>query len=267
MAKGVSETWDKLADFERRKLHFRDWTRDVFVSGDGPAVIIIHEIPGITPEVARFARWVRDAGFRVYLPSLLGSPGKPNGPGYVLQSSLRACIAREFAVLAANKTSPIVDWLKDLAAVAHAESGGPGVGAIGMCLTGNFALAMMVEKPTLAPVMCQPSLPITQPGGLGLSAEDATAIRERLEEEDLTVRGYRFEGDRLCREARFRTLQQHFGDRFEGEAVPDSAAKPDTFNPNPHSVVTTHLIDEQGSLTRQKVDEIIAFFARRLRAA
>lgn len=264
MAKGVSETWDDLAEFERRSVHFAPWTRDVYVSGAGPGVIVIHEIPGITPEVARFARWVRDAGFKVYLPSLLGAPGKPNGPSYVLQSSLRACIAREFKLWADDKTSPIVDWLKRLADQVHTECGGVGVGAIGMCLTGNFALAMMVQPSMRAPVMCQPSLPVNNPAGLGLSVEDVAEIKARLAREDLTIKGYRFEGDRLCTGARFEALTQAFGARFEGEALADAARKPGTFMRNPHSVVTTHLVDEAGSLTRKKVDDIIAFFRQRL---
>ena len=128
------------------------------VAGSGPGVIIIHEIPGITPEVARFARWVRDAGFTVYLPSLFGKPGKPNSKGYTNASIFRVlCIAREFKILAANEHSPVVDWLKQLAAQAHRESGGKGVGALGMCLTGNFAISMMVEPSVLAPVLCQPA--------------------------------------------------------------------------------------------------------------
>lgn len=266
MAAGVIESWDRLEDFERRKLRYESWTRNVYASGRGPGVIIIHEIPGITPEVARFARWVRDAGFKVFLPSLLGSPGKPNSAGYVAQSSLRACIAREFKLWSADETSPIVDWLKCLAKDVHKECGGQGVGALGMCLTGNFALAMMVEPSMRAPVLCQPSLPINNPSGLGIAPEDVAAARARLESEDLTVRAYRFEGDRLCKAARFEALSQAFGPRFQGEALPDSAMKADTFMKNPHSVVTTHLVDEAGSLTRKKVDEIIAFFRQRLAA-
>jgi dienelactone hydrolase len=267
MARGVSETWDRLEDFERRKVRFEGRARDVFVSGDGPGVIIIHEIPGITPEVARFARWVRDAGFKVFLPSLLGAPGKPNGPGYVLQSSFRACIAREFKLWAKDETSPIVDWLKHLAKQVHEECGGPGVGALGMCLTGNFALAMMVEPAMRAPVMCQPSLPINDPGGLGMAPADVAAVRTRLEREDLSVRAYRFAGDRLCRAARFEALSAALGKGFVGEALPDEAMKPDTFMSNPHGVVTTHLVDAAGAPTRKKVDEIIAFFRERLAAA
>jgi dienelactone hydrolase len=266
MAKGVIESWEKLEDFKRRDVTFDGLKRKVFVSGAGPAVIIIHEIPGITPEVARFARWVRDAGFTVYLPSLFGKPGKPNSPGYVNASIFRVlCIAREFKILnSADEHSPVVDWLKQLAAVAHAECGGKGVGALGMCLTGNFALSMMVEPSVRAPVLCQPSVPVNDPAGMHASPEDMATVHERMEREDLTLRGYRFAGDKYCKAARFEAFSAALGSRFVGEVLPDSAAKPDTFNANPHSVVTTHLVDEAGSPTRQKVDEIIAFFKLRL---
>lgn len=265
MAKGVIETWDKLEDFERKPVTFDGVKRDVFVSGVGPGVIIIHEVPGITPEVARFARMVRDAGFAVYMPSLLGKPGKPNSQGYIDSQLFRVlCIAREFNVWAADDHSPIVDWLKQLAALAHKECGGKGVGALGMCLTGNFAISMMVESAVLAPVLCQPSLPARQAGGIHASPEDVAVVRQRLETENLTIRGYRFDGDPHCKAARFAALSEAFGDRFVGEVLPDSAAKPDTFRKHPHSVVTSHLINEEGSLTRTKVDEIIAFFGQRL---
>jgi dienelactone hydrolase len=264
VTKGVINTWDRLSDFTRRELLFKNERRPVYVAGSGPAVIVIPELPGITPEVARFARWVRDAGFTVYMPSLLGDPGRPNSQGYVNSMIVRVCIAREFHVLASNHASPIVAWLRHLAAAAHKECGGKGVGAIGMCLTGNFAMSMMVEPAVLAPVLCQPSLPANNPAGLHASTEELAEVRERLEREDLTVKAYRFEGDPSCRAARFAAYQQALGPRFEAEVLPDSAGKPDTFRPHPHSVVTTHLIDERGSLTRQKVDEIIAFFKLRL---
>jgi dienelactone hydrolase len=236
----------------------------VFVSGKGPAVIVIHEIPGITPEVLRFARWVREAGFTVYLPHLFGKPGKPNSQGYMNSSILRVCIAREFKIWSADQHSPIVDWLKQLARQAHGECGGRGVGALGMCITGNFALSMMVEPAVRAPVLCQPSLPPHDQGGIHASPDDAGIVRARLEQENLTMLAYRFAGDPVCRAARFDAMSAALGPRFQGETLPDSAAKPDTFRKHPHSVVTTHLIDEQGSLTRCKVDEIIAFFRARL---
>ena len=57
---------DPLEDFERREIALDGITKTVHVAGSGPAVIVMTEMPGISPYVARFARWVRDAGFTVY---------------------------------------------------------------------------------------------------------------------------------------------------------------------------------------------------------
>ena len=66
---------DPLEDFAPREIAFDGVARRVYVAGRGPAVIVMSEMPGISPEVARFARWVRDAGFAVYMPSLFGRDG------------------------------------------------------------------------------------------------------------------------------------------------------------------------------------------------
>jgi dienelactone hydrolase len=271
MGQGVIKAPDSLEDFTRRSVTLNNLERAVFVSGDGPGVIIMHEVPGITPEVARFARWVRDAGFRVYLPSLLGQPGKPNSRGYALSSVARACIAREFSLLAGDKSSLIVDWLRALARLAHGECGGPGVGALGMCLTGNFALSMLLEPAVRAPVMCQPSLPVValggKPDGLHAAPGDVAAVRERLEREDLTIEAYRFAGDPLCPGARFDAFAAALGPRFSPHVLADEDGRQGTLIPKPHSVVTTHLIDTDGAPTRRAVEEIIAFFRLRLKPA
>src|SRR5688572_29469359 len=157
---------DALADFDRRQLTLLGRTKDVFVAGTGPAVIVMSEIPGIYPLVARFARRVRDAGFTVWMPQLFGEPGRPFSQAYVLGSVVRACISREFRAFAANQSSPVTAWLRALAAHAHPLCGGRGVGAIGMCFTGNFALSMMIEPAMRAPVLSQPSLPIGRRGGM-----------------------------------------------------------------------------------------------------
>src|SRR5471030_260206 len=147
------------------------WTRPVYRRGSGPAVIIIHEIPGLHPLVVRFADRVAAAGMMVFLPSLFGQPGKTVSPGYAMGEMFKGiCIRREFSVWAKDHSSPIVDWLRALAKKVHAECGGKGVGAIGMCFTGNFALAMMTEPSVVAPVLSQPSLP------LGFSAASKAAM-------------------------------------------------------------------------------------------
>jgi len=255
---------DELADFERREVTLLGETKRVYVSGEGPAVIVMAEMPGIHVYVARFARMVRDAGFTVWMPALFGTEGGPVRMPAGLGTMVRACISREFRAFAANESSPVTKWLRALAAHAHPLCGGRGVGAIGMCFTGNFALSMMLEPSMLAPVLSQPSLPMFQAGGMHIAPDELAAVKERMEREDLTVLAYRFEGDRFCKAARFEAYESALGDRFQGRVLPDSAALTGT-PVRPHSVVTLHLVDREGEPTRAAVDEILGFFAKRLK--
>ena len=255
---------DPLDDFERRDVALLGQSKLVFVAGSGPAVIVMTEMPGISPEVARFARFVRDAGFTVWMPNLFGDPGRVPTIGRGALTIARACVSREFRAFAAKASSPVTQWLRELAAHAHPLCGGKGVGAIGMCFTGNFALSMMLEPAMLAPVLSQPSLPMGQAGGMHIAPDELAAVKKRMDAEDLTVLAYRFEGDSFCRAQRFAAYQQALGDRFQGRVLPDSSANPDALMKNPHSVVTAHLIDEAGQPTRAAVDEILDFFKTRL---
>jgi dienelactone hydrolase len=255
---------DSLDDFERREIELRGTKKVVFVSGKGPAVIVMAEMPGISPEVARFARFVRDAGFTVWMPNLFGDPGRPPTILRGIGTIARACISREFRAFAANQSSPVIDWLRALAAHAHPLCGGKGVGAIGMCFTGNFALSMMLEPAMLAPVLSQPSLPMTDPAGMHIAPHELAEVKARMQREDLTVLAYRFAGDSFCRAQRFAAYEAALGDRFVGRVLPDDSANPNALMKNPHSVVTAHLIDRAGEPTRAAVDEILGFFAKRL---
>jgi Dienelactone hydrolase family len=141
-------------------------------------------MPGISPHVARFARWVREAGFTVYMPSLFGRDGAVPGAEEGAAIFQRACVSAEFRAMASNESSPVTKWLRSLARLAHGECGGRGVGAIGMCFTGNFALTMMLEPAMLAPVLSQPSLPLNNPAGIEIAPDEVKAVRERLEREE-----------------------------------------------------------------------------------
>lgn len=264
---------DPLDDFDQREVTLDSATKKVYISGQGPAVIVMTEMPGISPHVARFARWVRDAGFTVYMPSLFGRDGAVPQVDEGIAVFRRACVSAEFRALAANETHPVTQWLRALARLAHEQCGGPGVGAIGMCFTGNFALTMMLEPAMLAPVMCQPSLPLDRPEAMNVAPEDLAAVRARLERDDLHVLAYRFEGDRHCRADRFAAFQQALGPRFVAHVLPDNAANKDTAPffakvvASPHSVVTAHLIDEEGQPTIAARDQILGFFTQRLTQA
>lgn len=254
---------EPLTDFKREQLTFDDKTKDVYIAGEGPAVIVMSEMPGIYQLVADFARRVRDSGFTVYMPHLFGEVGRPPTGWYGTRSIARACISREFHAFAANKSSPVIDWLRALARHAHEASGGKGVGAIGMCFTGNFALNLMLEPSVLAPVLSQPSLPLGKAGGMHIAPDELRCVKDRLDKEDLTVLAYRFEGDPFCKSQRFDDYEAALGDRFKPTVLPDESARKGT-PMAPHSVVTLHLIDEEGQPTRQALDDIIAFYKTRL---
>jgi dienelactone hydrolase len=261
---------DPLEDFTRRNVTLNGIGKAVYVAGTGPAVIVMSEMPGISPHVARFARWVRDAGFTVYMPSLFGRDGAVPGAEEGSAIFQRTCVSSEFRAMASNESSPVTKWLRSLARLAHGECGGRGVGAIGMCFTGNFALTMMLEPAMLAPVLSQPSLPLNNPSGIEIGPDEVRAVRQRLERENLTVMAYRFEGDKFCTAQRFAAYAEALGDRFIGRVLPDSAANTELapffarYVTTPHSVVTAHLIDEAGQPTIAARDEILAFFRHRL---
>lgn len=246
--------------------------RTVFRRGSGPAVLVITEIPGITPSVADFGRRVADAGFTAVLPSLFGEPGREASAGYVAQTVAWACVSKEFATWARNKTSPATRWAKALARHEHERCGGPGVGVVGMCLTGNFALAMMVDPVVAAPVLSQPSLPFALSAAhkrdLNLSPEDLAAVKARCrDEDDLCVLGLRFTGDRLSPPERFARLREELGDSFVGVEIDSSKGNPHGFGPAAHSVLTDELVDEPGHPTRDALDQVLELFRTRLGAA
>lgn len=225
-------------------------THPTYRKGAGPGVVIVHEIPGITPEVLTFADDVVDRGFTVVLPHLFGDPGEPASAGQIAKAIAHVCVSREFTKLRAGVASPVTDWLRSLARSLSDELGGPGVGALGMCLTGGFALAMMVDESVAAPVVAQPSLPIpvgkTRAGDLGLSPADREVVRRRGAA-GCAVLGVRYRGDPATG-TRFDTLTELLGDGFLKVELEGKG----------HATLTAH---------RQQVavDRVLDFFDERLR--
>ena len=231
--------------YERFDFTDGPWTRPVYRKGSGPAVIVIHEMPGLHPLVVRFADHGAEAGLTGFCPSQVGTPGKPPSRGYAMASMLQAiCIRREFNVWATDKSSPIVEWLRALARKAHGECGGKGVGAVGMCFTGGFALAMMTEPSVVAPVLSQPSMPAATGSAKRAAGFDATpaevaCAKRRFDEEGLSLLGLRYRSDILVPDARWETYRKTFGDKFESIELSDEDAAPAMIPP--HSVLTLHL--------------------------
>ena len=223
-------------------------THETFRKGSGPVVIVVHEIPGITPAVENFADEVVAAGFTVVMPLLVGNFGDPPNSKYMASSAAKVCISREFTTMALNKTSPIISWLRELAKYLHAEIGGKGVGAVGMCFSGGFALGMMVDDIMLAPVLSQPSLPFAlgtkRSADLNLSPQDTRRIAQRAAA-GCQVLGLRYKGDRLVG-TRFAELHELLGDAFIAVEF-DSTSKSD------HAVLT----EQRQELGVQRVLEFL----------
>lgn len=258
---------DSLSDFSSFTFSHENRERVVYRKGIGPAVLVMHEVPGISTEVARFARKVVEHGFTVFMPHLFGPVGVKTTELNRMVQLAKLCINREFHVLVAHRSSPVVDWLRALARHAMDEIGGRGVGAVGMCVTGNFALTMTLDPWLIAPVMAHPSfpLPITKAKAAAVHATPETLAnaRRRIDEEGLKVLGVRFDSDMLfCRAARFETLRRELGDGFEGIELPGSSSAPH-FEP-PHSVLTIGLVDRDGELTEAALERVLAFLSERL---
>lgn len=224
-------------------------TYPVFRRGTGPGVVVVHEIPGITPKVLAFAEEVVEAGFTVVLPSLFGTPGEPMGARNVAKAVAKVCVSSEFVALKAGRTSPVTQWLGGLADALHAELGGPGVGALGMCFSGGFALGMMVSGPVVAPVLSQPSMPFAVSPrlrkDLNLSPADLATVKDKVAA-GCPVLGLRYTGDPAVG-GRFDTLRTELGDGFLAVELPGRS----------HSVLTEHRDDAS-------VQRVLEFFRERL---
>jgi dienelactone hydrolase len=263
-----------LEGFETGSFTHDGKERALFRRGSGPAVIVIAEMPGITPRVTSFAEQVVALGCTAVLPHLFGVPGQDplaDGRGKALErvarSMVPACVSREFVVLATGRTSPVVDWLRALATHEHERCGGPGVGVVGMCFTGGFALAMATDPSVLVPVLSQPSLPLpvtrSRARSIDCSPEDLDTVAGRCAAGEIDVIGLRFASDRLVPAARFEFLREHLGDAFVAVELTDADANPESALA-PHSVLTEHLVDRPGEATYDALHLVLGHFRRRL---
>ena len=262
---------DPLYDYARESFTAGGITHDIYRAGAGPAVIVIAEIPGITPKVVAFADRVREMGCTAVLPHLFGTPGKPASGPYAIETLAKICVSREFSSLALGRTGPVVSWLRALASKEHERCGGPGVGVVGMCYTGGFGLAMAIDDSVIAPVLSQPSLPFpvtkSRRSDIQVSDADWARIQQRADQDGLCVMGLRFTGDKIVPAERFRAIKAKLGDRFIAVEIDSSPGNPHGHPASAHSVLTEHLDDRPGTPTRAALDGVLEFFRGRLLSA
>lgn len=259
----------EVPGFRRTSFDALGSTRTVYRAGSGPPVLLMPEIPGITPECAAFATRLAEEGFSVALPSLFGTPMAPLNALSMARVLPRICVSRELGLLARHAASPMTEWLRALCRRLHEESAGAPIGAIGMCLTGNFALALAVDPWLMAPVLSQPSLPVgvsaSHRAALHASPEAVLTLRRRAEEEGVRVLGMRFTHDPLCPPERFETLREELGDAFEGIEIDSGPGNAHGIRRRAHSVVTLDLVDADGHPTQRALQRLLAFLHEQLR--
>ncbi|MFT6407890.1 MAG: dienelactone hydrolase [Arenicella sp.] len=222
---------------------------DVYTRGSGPTIVIIQELPGIGQSTLRLADKFIDAGFEVVMPHLFGPIGKTK----ILANLARVfCLRKEFSLFSKNQSSPIVDWLKALCRSIRSEKNTRGVGVIGMCLTGNFAISLMADDSVLASVSSQPAMPFNDPAGLHMSAKDIAEIKVNIDR-NKPIKAFRFEHDWMSKKAKFDSLDEAFNGQSERIQM-------NTLPGKKHSVFTEDFVDQKGHPTHTALQQVIAYF-------
>jgi dienelactone hydrolase len=244
------------------------YTHDVYRKGAGPGVVLIPELPGIHPGVLGLGNHLVDNGFTVAMPSLFGEPGKPKTVGYIAATVARACVAKEFAAFATNKQRPVSLFLRALARDLKASTPGKGVGVIGQCFTGGFALAAAVDDSVLAPVLSQPSVPLPLGSARrrdpGLSESELTTIADRCANDGLCAMGLRFSEDRMAPGERFAALKERLGDAFEVIEIDSGSGNEHGFSKTAHSVLTDEVREVDGQPAYETRKRVVEFLTQRL---
>lgn len=246
-------------------------TYDVYRKGEGPGVVLIPEMPGLHPGVLALGNYLVDNGFTVAAPSLFGTPGAPAIRLGTVGVLLRGCIAKEFAAFATNADRPVAHYLRALARDLNEKTPGKGVGVIGQCFTGGFALAAAVDDSVLAPITSQPSLPMPltprHRRDPGLSDGELAIIERRAADEGLCAMGLRFSEDAMAPGDRFTTLKARLGDAFEVIEIDSSKGNPHGLNRMAHSVLTDQVREVDGNPSYEARKRVVAFLRERLSAA
>lgn len=244
------------------------YTHDVYRKGEGPGVVLIPEMPGLHPGVLALGNHLVDNGFTVAAPSLFGTPGAPALSPGAAPVLLKGCVAKEFAALATNADRPVAHYLRALARDLSATTPGKGVGVIGQCFTGGFALAAAVDDSVLAPVLSQPSVPIpltaAQRRDPGMSERELQVIERRAAEDGLCALALRFTKDPMSPGERFQTLKARLGDAFEVIEIDSGRGNPDGFGRSAHSVLTREVREVDGHPAYEARKRVVAFLTQRL---
>ncbi|MCW2830273.1 MAG: Dienelactone hydrolase [Aeromicrobium sp.] len=243
-------------------------THDCYEKGSGPGVVLIPEVPGLSPEVLGLADHLVDEGFTVVVPSPFGIPGKGPSVPYVVSTIARLCVSAEFRAFATGAARPISEFLRAVARDLDSRTPGRGVGVIGMCFSGGFALAAAVDDSVTAPVMSQPSVPFPigrkRQADVMLSPEELAIVKARTENDGLCVLGLRFSEDKAVHPARFAALKEQLGEAFDVIELDSSEGNTGGFSRAAHSMITHEVREVEGHEALGARTRVVEFLRTRL---
>jgi dienelactone hydrolase len=226
-------------------------------------VILLHEIDGMKPEFCRTAARIAENGFTVYAPLIFG---RPNEKMSVLRGGLTVmCVRREFDLLHGQGSSRITPWLRALSRHVHELTGRRGVGVIGMCLTGNVVISMMLEDCVKVPVACEPALPFAHRHALGVPEPDLKDAARISCTKPLYA--YRFTEDWICPRERFVALRKAFpAEGLHTCEIPSGTSEPFVIPRAAHSVLTGNYLGQEdpNHPVQHVLDEILMQLRTRL---
>jgi dienelactone hydrolase len=241
--------------FEAQTSYGDTIAHDIYRRGAGAPVVLLQELPGIGQETLFLADEFVNAGFEVVMPHLFGPLGKTSAAGNLARVM---CLRKEFHLMSSDRSSPIADWIRLLCRRIKDDVGADGVGVIGMCLTGNFAIKLIGDESVLAAVASQPAMPFFKQGELHMSSADIRQSRQALDSKG-PMRVLRFENDPLCAAKKSECIHQAFNadgaDRVQEITLPGRG----------HSVLTLDFVDKTGHPTREALNGVIDYFTRQLK--
>lgn len=250
---------DFLPRLECASFTHGPFTRDVYRAPvSGPAVILIHEGGGLSLSTVRIADRLSAAHLTPVLPVLIDRPRRRASGLQVARNIYGLCVAREFGAFAHNESTPIVDWLRALARNEHERAGGPGVGVIGMCFSGGYAIAMATEPSVAAAVSAEPALPWAVPfrrTDLPMSATEWAEVADRAKE-GFCVRTLRYQQDFKSPGSRMRFIEQMLPNA--------SVVELPTRNPFKHSVLADATLADANSELGRALTGTISYLVERL---
>jgi dienelactone hydrolase len=202
---GATEDFELVSEYE---------PRTVLRTGppSGPAVVLLHELPGLSPADMGLARCLAKEGFSVYLPLLFGTRGQDNW----LLGYFQSCGRSTFECSKLSTNSPILGWVRTVCRRVADQAHGP-IAVIGMCLTGAFPLACLADPRVRGAILCQPTIPFSLAGtpddeqkfDLGVDPRDLdVAVRSGV-----PILAMRYTADTKCPPQRMMILRWAFRDK------------------------------------------------------